>query len=173
MLRGGWLYLTTRSLNSCRNITHFDLHHHGLTVLHPLYIHKLFALNLDSSFSLESGTPLHFCSRNILINGALEPYKIYDPDVCWPPVRGDPLARKFASSQECSNTRTCTTYHILSSLVVPRRASTGPVSALFKRHVLFPAVPYPVHKSGAHTEGFTLLVSCVKLLSHFTDTVST
>ena len=58
--------------NSCRNITHFVLHHHGLTVLHPLYIQKLFALNLDSSFrllSLESGNSRHFRSRNILEMG--------------------------------------------------------------------------------------------------------
>ena len=152
MLRGGWLYLTTRSLNSCRNITHFVLHHHGLSVLYPLYIHKLSAPNLDSSLSLESGTPLHFRPRNILTNGALEPYKIYDPNVCWPPVRGNPLAQKLASSQGCPNTGTCATYHILSSLVVPRRSSTGPVSARFKRHALCRVAPYLVHKSGAHTK---------------------
>src|SRR5258706_7630850 len=141
----------------------------------PLYIHELFALNLDSSFGLsplESGKPRHFHSRNILENGALDPHQIYDPNVWWPPVRGNPLARKLASSQECPNNGTCTTYHILSSLVVPRWSSTGPVSVLFKHHALFCFVPYPVHEGGAHTKWFMMLESCVKLLSHFTNTVS-
>lgn len=143
----------------------------------PFYTHCISTSSLLSTwnhpFSLDSGTPLHFRSRNVITNGAVEPYKIYDPNVCRPPVRGNLLARKLASRQECPNTGTCATCHILSSLVVPRWSSTGPVSALFKRHILFRAVPYPVHKSGAHTEGFMMLVSYVKLLSHFADTVST